>query len=240
MMFVVVLAVCLMAIPAIAGAESDPVFISISDKMDKVIFDGKWTTQTEWKSSSWTELKFDNFTMQLRTAHQGDFVYVFLDAIDDTTSDQSDSAMLCIDNKNTTTDFCFRAIQGSIAGEVMQSSESGFVTIPSPAGLVAVGNVSDENDRYSAIPHASYEFRIPTDVIGRSDNYGFFVSVFDKSTQMYFNWPTNATRTPDIPPQNLWGKLVSPDKSLPEFDLPLLILLPSLALVFYFTRRSKA
>ncbi|MBI5697153.1 MAG: hypothetical protein HZC29_01340, partial [Thaumarchaeota archaeon] len=51
---------------------------------------------------------------------------------------------------------------------------------------------------------------------------------------------TNATRAAEVPSPQLWGDLISPDKSLPEFDLPLLVLLPSLVLVFYLTRtRSK-
>ena len=243
-----VLAVCLLFIPVIADAESDVILVSISDNMDEVSFDGKWSTPTEWKRSAWSELKFDNATIQLRVAHQENFIYVLLDAVNDITNDKSDTALLCIDSKNNKNffvdndDFCFKARLGSTAGETLQgnNSESGPVMIPNPVGFAAAGNTSDENDRYTTIPHASYEFKIPTDFVGRSDNYGFFVSVFDESNQMYYNWPTNATKTADIPSPQLWGDLISPDKSLPEFDLPLLVLLPSLILVFYLTRiKSK-
>lgn len=246
-----VLITCLLFAPVIVNAESDTILISISNTMDKIIFDGKWTEPTEWKSSSWSQIKFDNSTIQLRIAHQANFVYIFLDAIDDTTVNNNDNASICIDSKNNKNsfadndDFCFRARYGTDTGETYQGnnseSKSGFVVIPNSAEFIAVGNTSDQNDRYTAVPHASYEFKIPTDLIGRSDNYGFFVSVFDESNQVYYNWPTNTTRNTEIPSPQLWGDLISPDRSLPEFDLPLLVLLPSLVLVFYLTRiRSRS
>lgn len=250
-MIVPILVVYLLFVPVVAAAESNAIFISISDNMNKVIFDGKWTTPTEWKRSAWSELKFDDSTIQLRVAHQENFVYVFVDSVDDNTADANDNASICIDSKNNKStfadddDFCFKAKRGMLAGETYQGNNSesnpGFTLIANMAGFASAGGTSDENDRYIASPHTGYEFKIPTDMIGRSDNYGFFVSVFDESKQKYYDWPANATRnTEEIPSPQLWGDLISPDKSLPEFDLPLLVLLPSLVLVFYLTRIRKS
>jgi hypothetical protein len=244
---VLVLIMCSVFVLPIANAASDTILITISGNMNKVIFDGKWTTPSEWKSSSWSELRFTNSTIHLRVAHQDNFIYVFVDPVDDNALDKSDTTRLCIDshgNKNIFSDdddFCFVAKLGSEEGEVYQGNgtdlESSFTKISNPNGFIAVGGISDENDRYSTISHPSYEFRIPTELIGRSDHYGLFVSVFDEKNNTYYNWPSNLQgNTADIPSPQTWGELVSPDKSLPEFDLPLLILLPSLVLVFYLTR----
>lgn len=245
---VLTMVVCLVFVIPIANATSDTIFITISGNMDKVIFDGKWTTPSEWKSSSWSELRYTNSTIQLRVAHQDNFIYVFADPVDDNTLDKADMTTLCIDSHNNKSifpdddDFCFVAKLGSYDGEVYQGKglaglESGFTKISNPNGFIAIGSKSDENDRYSTTPHSSYEFRIPTELIGRSDHYGFFVSVFDDYNKIHYDWPSNVQRnTTDIPSPQMWGELVSPDKSLPEFDLPLLILLPSLILVFYLTK----
>ena len=45
---------------AVHGIES--ILISISSSMDKVIFDGKWTNELEWKESSWDPISSNNGT----------------------------------------------------------------------------------------------------------------------------------------------------------------------------------
>jgi len=81
--------------------------------MDKVIFDGKWTFAKEWKNSSadviWEEII-------LRSAHQGNFIYIMLDVMKDETADNNkDSAIVCFDTKNDQNvtpdenDYCFMA-----------------------------------------------------------------------------------------------------------------------------------
>ena len=48
--------------------------------MKDVTFDGKWTTTSEWKQSSHNYYTFDqDKTVHLRTAHLGDYIYVFVD-----------------------------------------------------------------------------------------------------------------------------------------------------------------
>ena len=57
--------------------------------MEKIIFDGKWTNYLEWKQSSHNMITFDNGNtiIHLRTAHLGDYIYVFVDPVSDLTLD---------------------------------------------------------------------------------------------------------------------------------------------------------
>ncbi len=64
-----------------------------------------------------------------------------------------------------------------------------FTKIPNDENFVAIGTASDKFDRYSTTPHASYEFKIPLDVIGRSNNYGFYISAYDTDPQNHYSWP---------------------------------------------------
>ena len=61
------------AIPV--ASASEPIMITVSPSMDKVIFDGKWTFYTEWKQSSLNTISYNDSTLiQLRSAHQGNFI----------------------------------------------------------------------------------------------------------------------------------------------------------------------
>ncbi len=85
--------------------------------------------------------------------------------------------------------------------------------------------MSDKEDRYSKIPHTSYEFKIPTELVGRSSNYGFYAGVYDADSGLIYSWPESIRLdTFEIPSPSKWGDLVSPDKSLPEFGLPLMVI----------------
>ena len=97
-----------------------------------------------------------------------------------------------------------------------------FVRILNDKNFIAVGTASDKYDRYSKNPHASYEFKIPLDVLARSDNYGFYVSIFDGNSQNYYSWPYEIKKQNLISSPSQWGNLISPDKSLPEFNISFL------------------
>jgi len=215
----------------------DPIMITKSPKMDQVTFDGIWTHGAEWKVSSLDSIKIANQgEIYLRTAHQGNFVYVFLDVTIDTHLDKNeDKSVICFDTENDKTefadsdDYCFTAILGENVGSTLQGESSlvanNFQNIPNVEGFIGIGAVSDENDRYSLTPHASYEFRIPTDLIGRSDNYGYYVGIYDDFTKTTYSWPSEIVLDEfKIPSPKLWGEIISPDKSLPEFELPFLAL----------------
>ena len=232
----------------------DPIMITKSNKMEQVTFDGIWTHGTEWKASSLNSRVVDGQEIfHMRTAHQGNFVYVFLDVVIDTHLDkEADKAVICFDTEDDknefadSDDYCFTAILGENVGSTLQGESSrvanNFQNMPNVEGFIGIGAVSDENDRYSIIPHASYEFRIPTDLIGRSDNYGYYVGIYDDFTNTTYSWPSEIVLDEfEIPSPKLWGEIISPDKSLPEFDLPFLALVSSLVLILVITRiKNKA
>ena len=245
--FIILIFLLLPLMNSVYGIES--ILISISSSMDKVIFDGKWTNELEWKESSWDSISSNYGTFHLRTAHQGDFIYILLDSVGDQSIDHiSDRALVCIDGNNDKTivansdDYCFFVALNGKQGFVYQGGSSlsingYFKKILNTDGFIGVGSKSDQNDKYSKIPHTSYEFKIPLNLFDRSNIYGFYVLVFDASSNQYSSWPTGILPDGafDIPSPSKWGELVSPDKSIPEFNLPLLAMIPALFLVIYFT-----
>jgi hypothetical protein len=213
------------------------ILITKSSSMEKINFDGKWTFYQEWKQTSWNPVKLDKYiAFHLRTAHQGNFIYVLMDVISDTTADiGSDKAVVCIDSKNNKSkfldkdDYCFIVqleernfidtllnkqnnfvIQGDSQSKKIEELEKIKVK-----EFVGIGSMSDKEDKYSTISHASYEFKIPIELIERTDNYGFYVNVFDASSNVVYSWPEDIKLEKfDIPSPLLWGNLISPDKSL--------------------------
>ncbi len=231
------------------GFGEEPILITNSNSMNEVVIDGKWTNEIEWKQSSWDKVQSSDGTLHIRSAHQGNYIYILLDAVYDQTIDHiSDRALICIDGKNDKTiisnsnDYCFFTSLDGKQSFVYQGGSSialnnYFKKIPNNEGFVGVGSKSDHNDKYNKIPHTSYEFKIPISLFERSDNYGFYIYVYDSSTKKYFSWPANIIPEDpfDIPSPSKWGELISPDKSIPEFNFPLLVIIPALFLVIYFT-----
>ncbi len=244
----------------IYGIEIDDksILITKSNSMKEINFDGKWTFYQEWKQTSWNPIKSDgNTVFHLRTAHQGNFIYVLIDAISDTNMG-SDKATVCIDSKNNKSefldndDYCFivqlkernfidvilnRQDNFVIQGDSQSKSFEELEKIKVKE-FVGIGTMSDKEDKYSAVPHASYEFKIPTELVGRSDNYGFYVNVFDDSSNVVYSWPEDIKlKSFDIPSPSLWGNLISPDKSLLEnsesesVDFVLLVMVSVIVLV---------
>ncbi len=219
-------------------AEVEPILITVSPSMNDIIFDGKWTNYLEWKQSSHNQFSFGvNDILHLRTAHYGDYIYVLVDAVSDLTLDEKkDQATVCLDGENNknkihdNNDFCFTVMLGDEEGFIFQGNQTeesnlSMHVIPNPHDFIAKSAISDENDRYTKTPHPSYEFKIPIDLLERSDNYGFYLSVYDSSLDKFYSWPQNSTRKnlSEIPSPSSWGDIISPDKSLPELNLPILV-----------------
>ena len=229
---------------------TNPIMITISSDMNKVIFDGRWSHETEWKRSSLDTLSYDDGTyIQLRTAHQDNFIYVFVDAVSDIYLDKGiDGTIVCFDTNNDksllpdSNDYCFVATLDEREPFVLQGGSLEFndhlIKIANPDGFIGISSVSDENDRYSKTPHTSYEFRIPTDLVGRSDIYGFYLGIYDGHSDKIHSWPQDLVSDSiiKIPAPNVWGELVSPDKSLPEFEWPMLAILAAFSLSVYLTK----
>ncbi len=232
----------------------EPILITKSVYMDKIDFDGRWSFQTEWKKSSLNTLTYDDgMTIYLRTAHQGEFIYVFVDPVSDIHLDKhSDRALICFSGENNKSnlpnsdDYCFGTTLDvsktlTYQGDSALKFTNNFRQIESPENYIAISSVSNEYDRYSKIPHPSYEFRIPTELVGRSSQYGFFLSVYDAYNNKAYLWPQNITiNNPfQIPGPNLWGEMISPDKSLPEFNMPIIAFVSTIFLLVLITKFSN-
>ena len=232
------------------SSSNEPILITSSLSMDKVIFDGKWTFFTEWKDSSLNEFSNDEIKIILRSAHQDNFIYFYIDTISDFTLNKGlDEAIICLDGQNNKNkildenDYCFSAILENNEGIVFQgNTETGnFEKIPNPENFIGLSSISDENNRYNKIPHVSYEFKIPINLIQRSDNYGFYLSVYDADSDVRISWPNNShiEKSSKITSPNNWGDIVSPDKSLPELNLPLIVLMISILSIILLQSKSK-
>lgn len=237
-----VLILLMFSFPPVFAHEQIP--ITISGTMGDVDFDGKWTFMTEWKQSSLNEYRYGDDIIILRSAHQGEFVYLFIDAITDYTIDSGlDSAVVCFDTNNDKNefpnedDYCFvTKLDGGMGKIYSGNSDTQNFTEITTGGFIAIGTVSDINDRYSSIPHTGYEFKIPTEIIGRNNIYGFYFAVYEANSQKYYTYPQNITTNTIMTSPSLWGEIYSPDKSLPEFSLPILLLLPALGLALFLTK----
>ena len=231
---------------------SEPIMITLSEEMSQVIFDGKWTFYTEWKPSSLNTISYNDGTLiQLRSAHYNNFIYILIDEVSKTSyNENTDMAMICFDKNNSKSitsnenDYCFGVPFNdknpfTLRGGSPLEETSHYIKIQNPDGLIGISSISDENDRYSNVPHASYEFRIPTEVVGRSDNYGFYLGVYDAKENHVYSWPQEVPVDSllEIPTPNNWGAIISPDKSLPEFPWPVLAFLFSMIPIIFLRRR---
>lgn len=223
----------------------EPIPITVSGTMDQVVFDGRWSFEYEWKASSLDTYMYDDDTqIILRSAHQGDFVYLFLDPITDYSLDKDDHAIVCFDTMNNKSnepdlnDYCFVTYLDA-DGSTYQGGHAqtdSFASIPAHPEFIAKSAISDINDRYTTIPHPSYEFRIPTDLIGRESVYGFYFLVHDAHSDKNYTYPQNLEAENFVSSPSKWGEIYSPDKSLPEFGLPMMIMFLSIVPILILTR----
>lgn len=194
------------------------------------VIDGMWTIDREWERS--TERMFiyeDEASIAVRVAHERENIYVLLDMVSDTTKDSGmDKAVVCFDtevnggNRPDTDDYCFMAVfDGSFTTYIGGGDTSNTLSvIDNPSGVEMKAGVSDVFDRYSKIPHLTYELKVPIESLKRTDVLGFYTSVFDSNTKTSYSWPISLSQRDDIEIKkpSEWGKLISPDKSMPEFS----------------------
>ena len=224
--------------------------ITKSDFMDKVIFDGKWSFVQEWKPTSLTTIDTPSGSLYIRTAHQGDSIYVLVDSAFDTKPvRESDRATVCFDsNVNKTAiansnDHCFVGIVGQNSTSIFQGGSplaftDNFKKIESPSGVIGIGGISDQYDIYGFSPHPSFEFKIPKDLLGNSDSYGFFVQFYDANSNKFYSWPQaqDGTYYSHIPSPDKWGEIISPDHTMPESQFPIIVLVLAFFILIYFNR----
>jgi len=219
--------------------------ITKSFTMNKVVFDGKWTELREWKETAWIPLYGSRTDVNIRIAHQDNFIYIMLNvALDDTINKGKDKAIVCFDGQNDKTqipnenDFCFISTLGRSSGVVLQGgsplkSTYHFRNIPAPDDFIAISSSSGAADRYTGVPHPSYEYKIPIELFGKENIYGFYVGIYDSHEKKLHTWPTNVqvNNTLKVPSPSVWGEIISPDKSIPEFPMSILILVPAFLII---------
>lgn len=230
---------------SVNGVYGENMKITVLYEWNEFTFDGKWT-EKEWKGTSQTIVREGVNSFVVRYAHDYENIFILIDFVTDTSYNKNaDKGMICFDKNNDKAniplidDLCFIAKAGSdklitLQGGSYVSTKGFYKVINNFNDTIGVGGFSDENDRYSKIPHTSYEFKIPIKIIGRSDIYGFYVGVFDANEYKQYSWPVNATESvyPFIPAPNQWGELISPDKSIPEFN-PFFVLIPSFIIIIF-------
>lgn len=231
-------------------AESD-ILIVQSPSMEQIIFDGKWSFKEEWKTSGYDTIQFeDGNYFKLRSAHHGNFTYFHINFISDTHEDLfEDKAMICFDGNNDKSkifdsdDYCFEIIHNESSHLIKTNSESenNFFKKEYHDKFIGVSSMSDTQDRYSKTPHMTYEFKIPTDVIGRSSIYGFYILLHDDNSNSTYSWPHSLKQeTYEISSPSEWGQLISPDKTLPEFSFSfLLYLIIPLSMGLFFLTKNR-
>lgn len=216
---------------------ADQTVTTLRDDGNATIWDGKWSFLQEWKRTSYTDVD----GMALRIGHDYNYLYVLLDAVPQNSFvKNTDYGIVCITanltSKNFATedDHCFllsletrNAI--TLQGGSLLGTTNHYTRVQNDPQLIAVSGISDSNDRYSNSPHPTYEFRIPIKLIGRSDMYHFYAATYDTTNNHMTTWPKNidTTKFPNIPSPSQWGDLISPDKSIPEFPLPMFALILS-------------
>lgn len=244
----------MLSIPGISLAFAEDFFISKTNDANNIIFDGKWTFEYEWKRSSYYEVDDNDGQIMVRLSHDFKNIYVLLDVLSDKTkSHLGDSAIICFDTKNNggqytqDDDFCFQAVIDSKTSKMFQGgsvlANTGHLRkIESHPELVTIGGFSDYNDRYSKTPHATYEYKIPIEILGYSDVYGFYIQVFDDNTDSRFTYPPGIIdqKLPFISSPANWGKIISPDKSIPEFEYPLLLVTIAFLPIILFFQKLKS
>ena len=225
-----IITLCMASLLVGVAYADEPIKTVYSGSLYLVQFDGGWTFGSEWKNSSYAKFEYDQTdAIILRTAHEDKFFYVFINYLTDFTNDHiADRAIVCFDGYDTSSiadesDWCYAVSRGSGNGHTLQGGSpiyqtSHFNLVKNHPDFVAHGGTSGENDRYVAIPHAAYEFRIPIEQIGFQDEYGFFVQVFDGNDIKTYPKEFSGKFPQKIPSPVKWGKIVSPDHSISNYD----------------------
>ena len=224
-----IITLCIASLLVGVAYADEPIKTPYANSLQNIPIDGKWTYGSEWKPTSFDKFWYDKEAIILRTGHQDKFFYVFIDYLTDFTYDHiADRAIVCFDGYGTSSvadesDWCYAVSRGSGNGHTLQGGSpiyqtSHFNLVKNHPDFVAHGGTSGENDRYVAIPHAAYEFRIPIEQIGFQDEYGFFVQVFDGNDIKTYPKEFSGKFPQKIPSPVKWGKIVSPDHSISKYD----------------------
>jgi len=231
----------------INDAYGEEIWITFSEQTNEIILDGIWTDRTEWKTSSEDVIIIDDDNrFAIRSAHDRNNIFLLIDFITDQKISNSDKMILCIgpanlDSEINVKEYCFTLKFNSNNLNIIELQKNeqkiNYVEVKNELDVEAKSGVSNLHNRYSKIPHTSYELKIPVDKIGRDNVYNFYLKLYDADTNRYFTWPNNMEKdNSDIPLIEKWGKLVSPDKTIPEFGIPMTILMITITSIIISTK----
>jgi hypothetical protein len=211
------------------------------------IIDGKWTVEGEWGRS--TERLFiydDDSKIAIRLAHDRENIYVLLDMVSDTTIDSGDKGAVCFDTsanggKPDNDDYCFVAMPDGTY-ETYTGSADTFSATDTLAGVEMKAGISDAFDRYSKVSHMAYELKVSIGSLNRTDVFGFYTAVFDAGKKITYTWPIASSTTDDIDIKEPaeWGRMISPDKSIPEFPTAGIVFAISTVLAIITLKKLKS
>ena len=247
----VIVVVILLFLYGFHVAYAEQILTTYRDDGNQTVFDGKWTFLQEWKRTSYNAAYRESLVV--RTGHDYKNLYVLIDFVtQQKLSKFSDFGIVCIDGKDDkeaqpqNDDYCFLVTLGSnhpitLQGGNFLGINNHFTVTKNNPSLIAVGGISNENDRYSIIPHTTYEFKIPLEMFDKNERYGFFAGAYVTNENKIYSWPEDIKNENlfQIPSPLWWGDLVSPDKSIPEFPWPALLLILSTLLVIYFNKIKR-
>lgn len=245
--------VSLLALSVLSAYGEEEIFITKSTDDQLPMIDGMWSYEKEWARTSEAILNYESeVRLILRTVHDRQNIYIMLDMVTDIVKDpQKDHAVVCFDtmknggNMPDKDDYCFIAMYGSDSFVTYtgggSATDNHLAKVNNPKGVEVKAAVSGEFDRYSKRPHLSYEFKIPVETLTRSNSYGFYFAVFDASENAVYSWPQVSFEGnyPYVLPPNQWGKLVSPDDSLPEFPIVNIVLASTILIALVLVNRSN-
>jgi hypothetical protein len=177
--------------------------------------DGRWTTSFEWDGAGEHEQDFDDGTrLVIRSMYDGEYLYLLLDLIADRYDESTGRAFVCFDTDHDgglqdSRDYCFmgalEGVQKTYQGKDSVGIDFDFLETKGPGDFMVLGSMSESP--YSSSSHPVYEFRIPIDFLGYSEEYGFYAIVLDSGSS--YAVPDNFIRSPiPIPSPSEWGLLI--------------------------------
>jgi len=105
---------CYLLVFALPMSFAQEIPITWSPKMEQAIFDGKWSSGSEWKPTSSDQFYTESGLIHIRSAHADQYIYILLDVVADKTFDYNeDHAVICFDSKSEqkeipdSNDYCF-------------------------------------------------------------------------------------------------------------------------------------
>lgn len=228
---------------AYAARES----VQVTKLANPVTTDGKWTTPSEWSDTNRVSmylLQGPQSTGYVRLKHDGDWLYLLVDFVSDTTSastqgtggggDTYDGVFVAIDKhvNDTKTEsdesFMLQWKNGESAPNLNGYGEVSPVA-PTVGGLMSYNATNDPDSEKT---HVIYELVIPMTTF--ADPSAVRISVWDWSRGVNMHWPKGPSHSWNT---TYFGDLVFSDVVVPELPSPALLLLLSLVVTYAIVRR---